>query len=142
LTAHCSTSGKMPNPPDDEVNPKTLVGARKVDLSLLPSAGIIHGAHAMVDGATKYGPYNWREKKVPARTYIAAAYRHLADYLDGEECAPDSGVHHLGHVIGCCAILLDAMETGNLIDDRPLPGAASAILSRLESVLRSRLPNS
>jgi hypothetical protein len=122
----------------DDVNPKTLVGARKVDLSLLPPAGLIHGAHAMMDGAAKYGPYNWREKKVPARTYIAAAQRHLADFLDGEENAPDSGVHHLGHVIGCCAILLDAMETGNLIDDRPIKGAAADILTRLEAVIRSR----
>lgn len=123
---------------DDDVNPKTLVGARKIDLSLLPPAATIHGAHAMMDGAGKYGPYNWREKKVPARTYIAAAGRHLADFLDGEETAPDSGVHHLGHVIGCCAILLDAMETGNLIDDRPVKGAAAAILARLEAAIRDR----
>lgn len=125
-------------PHDDEVNPKTLMGARRVDLSLLPPAGVIHGAHAMMDGAEKYGPYNWREKKVPARTYIAAASRHLADWLDGEETAADSGVHHLGHVIGCCAIVLDAMETDNLIDDRPAKGAAAAILARLEAVLAAR----
>lgn len=125
-------------PADDLVNPKTLMGARRVDLSLLPPAGIIHGAHAMMDGAVKYNPYNWREKKVPARTYIAAAMRHLADFLDGEETAADSGVHHLGHVIGCCAIVLDAMETGNLIDDRPKPGAAAAILARLEAEILVR----
>ena len=92
----------------------------------------------MMDGAEKYGPYNWREKKVPARTYIAAAQRHLADFLDGEALATDSGVHHLGHVIGCCAIVLDAMETGNLIDDRPKPGAAAAILARLEIAILER----
>jgi hypothetical protein len=125
-------------PHDDLVNPKTLMGARRVDLSLLPAAGIIHGAHAMMDGAVKYNPYNWREKKVPARTYVAAAMRHLLDFLDGEENAADSGVHHLGHVIGCCAIVLDAMETGNLIDDRPVKGSAAAILARLEGVLATR----
>lgn len=124
--------------PDDLVNPKTLMGARRVDLSLLPAAGIIHGAHAMMDGAVKYNPYNWREKKVPARTYVAAAMRHLMDFLDGEETAADSGVHHLGHVIGCCAIVLDAMETGNLIDDRPNKGAAPAILARLEQIILAR----
>lgn len=123
---------------DDEVNPKTLMGARRVDISLLPAAGIIHGAHAMMDGAAKYNPYNWREKKVPARTYVSAAMRHLMDYLDGEEAATDSGVHHLGHVIGCCAIILDALETGNLIDDRPNKGSAAAILSRLEAALTAR----
>lgn len=125
-------------PADDLVNPKTLMGARRVDISLLPAAGIIHGSHAMMDGAAKYNPYNWREKKVPARTYISAAMRHLLDYLDGEETATDSGVHHLGHVIGCCAIVLDAMETGNLIDDRPTKGTAAAILARLEKALTAR----
>jgi hypothetical protein len=114
-------------------NPKDRIGATKVDLSLLPPAGLIHGAHAFMDGAAKYGPYNWREKKVLARVYVAAAMRHMADWLDGEEVAEDSGVHHLGNAIACCAILLDAQETGNLIDNRPVKGSASAILKRLET---------
>lgn len=134
----CTVPARGASVPDDLVNPKTLMGARRVDLSLLPAAGIIHGAHAMMDGAVKYNPYNWREKKVPARTYIAAAMRHLLDFLDGEETAADSGVHHLGHVIGCCAIVLDAMETGNLIDDRPVKGCAPAILARLEGIIKER----
>ncbi|MBS7741422.1 MULTISPECIES: dATP/dGTP diphosphohydrolase domain-containing protein [unclassified Chelatococcus] len=122
----------------DDTNPKDRAGSCRVDLSLFPAAGLIHGAHAMMDGADKYDPYNWREKKVRTRVYIAAAQRHLLDYLDGEDTADDSGAHHLGHAIACCAIILDAMETGNLVDDRPVPGKASAILKRLEAVIRSK----
>lgn len=119
-------------------NPKDLVGATKVDISLLPAAGVIHGAHAMMDGAVKYGPYNWREKPVQARIYISAAMRHLQLFLDGEEEAADSGVHHLGHVIGCCAIMLDAIETGNLVDDRPVPAETAALLERLSAKIKAR----
>jgi hypothetical protein len=120
-------------------NPKDLVGATKVDLSLLPAAGVIHGAHAMMDGAVKYGPYNWREKPVQARIYVSAAMRHLQLFLDGEEEAADSEVHHLGHVIGCCAIMLDAIATGNLIDNRPVPVDTAALLERLSARIKERL---
>jgi hypothetical protein len=39
-------------------------------------------------------------------------------------------VHHLGHAMACCAILLDARETGNLADNRPTPGAAGDMIRR------------
>jgi hypothetical protein len=116
------------DPKQEDANPKDRIGATKPDLSLVPPAGVIHEALAMEDGARKYGPYNWREKKVKARVYIAACKRHLDSYLDGEEHAEDSGAHHLGHARACLGILLDAKETGNLIDDRPKPGPAALLL--------------
>lgn len=115
----------------DEANPKDLIGVTKPNLALIPPAAMLHEAMAMGNGAEKYGAYNWRQKKVRAMIYIAAAQRHLASYLDGEEVASDSGVHHLGHARACLGIILDAMETGNLIDDRPTPGAAAALIERL-----------
>jgi hypothetical protein len=99
-------------------NPKDAIGLKKVDLSLLPDIAAFHGAHAFMDGARKYGPYNWRENAVLARIYITAAKRHIDYWAAGEETADDSGVHHLGHAIACLAILLDAQATGNLIDNR------------------------
>jgi hypothetical protein len=125
-------------PADDRTNPKDRVGRLKVDLSLFPPAAHIHGAHAFMDGARKYGPFNWRERSVSARVYVSAAMRHLADFLDGEDVAADSGAHHLGHGIACLAIILDALETGNLIDDRPAKGAAPAILGRLNAAIVER----
>jgi hypothetical protein len=101
-------------------NPKDLVGNTKVSLSKFPAIGTMMGAMAMMDGAEKYGPYNWRDKAVVAHIYVDAARRHLDEWFEGQETADDSKVHHLGHAIACCAILLDAQATGNLIDDRPL----------------------
>lgn len=101
-------------------NPKDLVAAQKVSFTKLPFVGVIHGAMAMMDGAAKYGPYNWRAKKVMASIYVDACMRHLAAWFEGQEHASDSGVHHLGHAIACCAILLDAQARGCLVDDRPV----------------------
>lgn len=129
-------------PPESKANttnPKDLVGSTKVSMSKFPAVAIVHGAHAMMDGAMKYGAYNWRAKQVQADIYVDAALRHLAAWFEGEELAQDSGVHHLGHAIACCAILLDAQETGNLIDNRPVNEKSRlvlpAVLERLQRTI-------
>lgn len=114
-------------------NPKDILGNQKISLTKFPLTALAHGAHAMMNGADKYGPYNWRAKNVKASIYIDAAMRHLAAWFEGEEVAKDSGVHHLGHAMACCAILLDAKETNCLNDDRP------AITSELMGNLLARL---
>jgi len=115
---------------DLATNPKDLVGVKKVPLSYVPPSSIIYEARAFQDGARKYGPYNWRKNKVVASIYFDAALRHLLAFQDGESDAADSKVPHLGHAKACIGILIDALETGNLVDDRPIPGPASAILER------------
>lgn len=121
-------------------NPKDKIGSYKVDLSLLPPVSLVHGAYALMDGAMKYGRFNWRSQPVQAHVYVAACMRHLLAWYDGEEAAQDSGVHHLGHALACCAILLDAEHNRALIDDRPktagepvseLLAAISLILQRI-----------
>lgn len=114
----------------DISNPKDLIGTLKPDLSLIPPALKIHVAMAMKNGADKYGAFNWRDKKVRATVYIAAAMRHIDQYLDGEDVAEDSGVHHLAHAAACMGILLDAEGGGNLIDDRPARGPAPGLIKR------------
>jgi hypothetical protein len=114
-------------------NPKDLLGMKKVRLSLVPPSSIIYQALAMEDGAKKYGPYNWRENKVIASIYVDAAMRHLQSWFDGEENASDSKKPHLAHALACLGIIVDAKETGNLVDDRPLPGAAAGLIAKLEA---------
>lgn len=120
------------------VNPKDLVGQTKADISLVPSVGIAHTAHAMMDGARKYGPYNWRGNSVKARVYVAAAMRHLMQWLDGEEVAEDSGTHHLGHAAACCMILMDAQAFGNLHDDRPSPVPLAEQLANINTIVMEK----
>jgi hypothetical protein len=113
------------------LNPKDIAGAKKPPLGLLPAAGRIHGAMAAKQGADKYGPYNWRAIPIAYTSYLDAIERHLLALRDGEDTAPDSGVHHLGHIIATASILLDAMACETLRDDRPIGGHASALLTDL-----------
>lgn len=114
----------------DLTNPKDKIGIKKVQLNLIPPAALIYEALAMEDGAQKYGSYNWREKKVRASIYYAAFLRHVFAWFDGEELAEDSKKPHLGHARACMGILIDAYETGNLIDDRPKKGPTSKLIKK------------
>lgn len=73
------------------INPKDAVGALKVALELLPGAADIETARAYMDGARKYGAYNWRKHAVKMTVYIGAARRHLSLLLDGEMYSRDTG---------------------------------------------------
>jgi hypothetical protein len=122
---------------EDKTNPKDLLGVKKVSTFVFPSAAHLHGSHAMMYGAKLYGPYNWREKKVKASIYLDALERHVTSWKEGEEVAQDSGVHHLGHALACIAIIIDAMETGNLLDDRPPHGEGTLkLLARLNDAIK------
>ncbi len=125
------------NTAKDLTNPKDLLGQKKVSLTKIPPAALAHCADAMMDGTAKYSKYNWREKHVQAEIYVDACLRHLLSWYDGEEVATDSGVHHLGHAMACCAILLDAQANGCMVDNRPNHGGA--FLSTLEDIKLRRL---
>lgn len=116
---------------EDNTNPKDRLGAKKVNLHLVPPASKIYQALAMENGAKKYGPYNWRDKKVQLSIYISAIQRHVDAFFDGEELAEDSGVPHLAHAIANLGIIIDALETGCLIDDRPIKGPAARLIKQL-----------
>jgi hypothetical protein len=111
-----------------EENPKDRYGRAKVPLTLFPITAVVYGALAQRDGAKKYGPYNWRGKPIRYSTFIDACQRHILAHIDGEEVAEDSGVPHLAHALACLAIIIDAKESGNLIDDRPPAAKAVARL--------------
>jgi Domain of unknown function (DUF5664) len=121
-------------------NPKDLLGVSKPSMSKIPYIALLHESLAMMDGGGKYGPYNWRDNKVVASIYIDALNRHIAAWFEGEEEAEDSGCHHLGHARACLGILLDAMETGNLIDDRPVTETSKGVLARVMRKITSKIP--
>lgn len=110
------------------MNPKDLVGARKAPLALVPPALVIWAAPAAKNGADKYGPFNWREHPVEVMTYIEAMQRHLAAFVDGQNEAEDTHIHHLSHVAAGLGILCDSISLGIAIDNRPPPGPAPDIL--------------
>jgi hypothetical protein len=116
-------------------NPKQTYGDKKLGLQYVPPALLIAAAQALGPkpgaGASKYGPYNWRDKPVEAMTYIGAMLRHILAYMDGEDMDPEGNKPHLGGVVANAAILLDATASGTLIDNRPLKGTAGERIRQL-----------
>lgn len=119
-------------------NPKTALGITKPSLSKVPPAALIYLALGFMDGARKYGPYNWRSKKVTASIYVDACMRHLLAWFDGEELAEDSEFPHLAHALACIAILVDAKECGVLADDRPPAGPSTRLLKHWTDIIKAR----
>jgi len=117
-----SMAGVHDTKPDNdmkETNPKTSVGDKKVPLALLSPIASAHWSLAQYAGMLKYQAWNWRIAGVRSSTYISAMKRHLDKYISGEEYDAVDGTHHLGNIMACAAILLDAQAAGKLNDDRP-----------------------
>jgi hypothetical protein len=100
-------------------NPKKAHGDLKSFLGLVPKVALEAAAAAHELGAKKYGPWNWRDDPIEAMTYVHAMMRHIQDWKECEDDDPDTMKSHLGNVMACCGILLDAQDFGTLIDDRP-----------------------
>lgn len=93
-------------------------GGKKPPLSLNPPLALLAMSDAMAFGATKYAPWNWSHG-IDTMAMLDACYRHLGAFIRGEDCAPDSGVHHLGHALASLAIAYDNLILHPELDDRP-----------------------
>jgi hypothetical protein len=112
-------------------NPKSAYGVKKAPtLSVIPASAILVLGQVMALGAQKYGRFNYREKNVAASVYVDAALRHLIAWNAGQDTDPESGVSHLGHVLACASILIDAQGLDKLVDDRSKNQAEQDLLER------------
>ena len=110
-------------------NPKDVIGSTKLPMDLVPDTLPAYASLAFLEGASKYGRFNWRIAGVRASIYVAAARRHLADWYNGEECDPNTKVPHLASVLACIGIILDAKTCGKLVDDRPPASPVSDLIN-------------
>jgi hypothetical protein len=113
-------------------NPKDAAASTRIDLSLFPASARAYGALAMVEGDLKYGGFNYREMGVLASVYYAAGSRHLDKWFNGEDADPKTLVPHLASALACVAVLIDAVEQGNINDDRP-PRQGVGVYDRFEA---------
>lgn len=100
-------------------NPKDIIGSGKLPIGLVPDTLLAEAAMAFLEGACKYGRYNWRIAGVRSSIYREAMQRHMIKWWNGEDRDPKTRVKHLASVIACAGILLDAELCGKLTDDRP-----------------------
>lgn len=108
-----------------ESNPKDVLSSQKFSLEAVPPTVLAYLGLAMMEGALKYGKFNWRETGASANVYCYAAIRHIQCFLLGEDIDPDSEIHHLIKAMASLAVISDAAideNTGGLgdffVDDR------------------------
>lgn len=122
-------------------NPKDMVGTRKAGISCVPQAVLAELGVAMLEGACKYGRFNWRASGVRASVYLDALNRHIFQqwWDEGEDIDLDSQLSHITKGISTLVVMRDAMIQGMLVDDRPprskpfmaeLNQAAGAVIDR------------
>lgn len=105
-----------------ESNPKDQLGIKKVPLSTVPATVLMEVGLAMLEGALKYGAFNYRAVGVRASIYYDSAMRHLMSWYEGEDNDPESkvGISHLTKAIASLTVIRDAMIRGKMVDDRPI----------------------
>lgn len=130
-------------------NPKDAIVGDKVPLHLVPAAFKALTAIGLAEGRFKYGAWNWRKAGVRASVYLDAHMRHIDDWINGEDHDPETGVHNLANAAACLAIIVDAIYSGQLNDDRPprqpelgqlLDQKAPGIIAKLRGLFGSRTP--
>lgn len=104
---------------DKQTNPKDTIGVRKAPMSTVPPAVLAELGVAMLEGAVKYGKYNYRAAGVRASVYYDALMRHLYAWWEGEDIDNESGLSHITKAIACLTVLRDAQMRGMVTDDRP-----------------------
>jgi hypothetical protein len=112
-------------------NPKDAMGVRKLPMHLVPGSAKAYLTMAFMEGALKYGKYNWRVAGVRASIYLDAMERHMEKYKNGEDIDKDTKVPHLASIMACCAIILDADLCDKLNDDRPPRADVSKLIDDL-----------
>jgi len=101
-------------------NPKHEAGSAKSVTHVVPPVVMHELGLAMLEGALKYGAYNWRTAGLVTSTYYDAARRHLDAWWEGEDTDLESGVSHLVKAMACMVVIRDAEVQGMvLVDDRP-----------------------
>lgn len=121
-----------------DTNPKDMIGSTKLPLDLVPSTIQVYAAMSFLEGALKYGKFNWRIAGVRFSIYLSAIKRHLAKLEDGEWADPETKVPHLASIIASAGIIADAQMCGKLLDDRA-PAAPSPELIDRQTELVSHL---
>lgn len=119
-------------------NPKDSVGIRKwrqfctVPLTVIAEVGV-----AMMEGAMKYSRHNYRVAGVRASVYVDAAIGHVAQWWEGEDLDPDTGLSHVTKAIASLVVLRDAMIQDMLNDDRPPRAKLDKVRGEMQAVVDS-----
>ncbi len=89
----------------------------KLEWGLVPMKALEPMIRVLMFGKKKYDAWNWTKGLSWTQTY-ESMQRHLNAFMSGENDDPESGLHHIGHIL-CNALFLSYMiMTGKGTDDR------------------------
>lgn len=88
----------------------------KPDFTSIPQEAILEIAKTFTHGKDKYGQFNYSNGTNYLR-YIAAAQRHINQWLRGEDI-DESNTNHLANAAASLMMVLDNQITGVGVDDR------------------------
>lgn len=91
--------------------------AGKPDMTHIPIEAMYAMAEAFTHGAKKYGGDNYREGLL-VRRQIAAALRHIYQFLDEGDIDAESGCKHIGSALASLAMAAYTVEKKPEFDDR------------------------
>ena len=103
-----------------EMSPADKHDKGKPRMDLLPHRALMQIADVLTFGVEKYDAHNWR-KGLPWSRLVAAAYRHLGAFNEGETFDRESSLHHLAHACCCLMFLLEYRFSHPELDDRYVP---------------------
>jgi hypothetical protein len=84
----------------------------KLEWDLFPFDAAEGVVRVLMYGKKKYAAHQWRTGGgIGAVRAVAAACRHIFDYLKGEDNDPESGLHHLDHAM--CELLFARYAIAN-----------------------------
>lgn len=93
--------------------------AGKTRWDLLAWGPLTEVANVATYGSIKYAEENWRAGLKYKETF-GSMMRHAVSWFLGEERDPESGCHHLAHVIWNAMVLLEFIMEGRTdLDNRP-----------------------
>jgi len=84
---------------------------------LIPALAVLEVSKVMGFGAKKYGDYNWLGGLRCCRL-LAAALRHIFQWLAGESNDGETGLSHLAHAACCVLMALETAIRKPELDDR------------------------
>lgn len=82
----------------------------KLRMSLIPAEAIEGLAEVLTFGASKYTKDGWKDVPNAEERYMDALLRHIVAFQKGEIHDPESGIHHLKHVLCNASFLVYFQE--------------------------------
>jgi len=109
----------------------------KPNLALIPKEAMWMMGEAFSYGGKKYGEENHKQG-LSIKRQLAAALRHIYQFLDGEDLDSESGLNHLGHALASVAMATYTFTNNQEFDDRfRKPGLGNMAAQELLTNIRT-----